>query len=185
MMARDISEPTPATAAQAAGGDPFARLYEHEPEVERWVRRLAGPSADVEDLVHDVFVVALRRRNDFRGESRVSTWLFGITDLVVRRRRWRDRLRGILGHRYQQEAEALAPRSPTPLDQLERTRNVGRLYRALDSLPEKYRTALILFDIDGLPADRVGELMGIETNNVWMRVHRGRARLLAELETKR
>ncbi len=42
----------------------FDHLYEsYEPMVERWVRRLAGPSADVEDMVHDVFVVALRRRN--------------------------------------------------------------------------------------------------------------------------
>ncbi len=75
----------------------FDHLYEnYEPMVERWVRRLAGPSADVEDLVHDVFVVALRRRGEFRGEAKVSTWLFRITELVVRKRRFRRKLRQCL-----------------------------------------------------------------------------------------
>jgi hypothetical protein len=71
----------------------FDHLYEnYEPMVERWVRRLAGPSAEVEDLIHDVFVVALRRRGEFRGEAKVSTWLFRITELVVRKRRFRRKL---------------------------------------------------------------------------------------------
>jgi RNA polymerase sigma-70 factor (ECF subfamily) len=183
-MMRDISEPTPGPSARSASadaGDVLAQLYQHEPEVERWVRRLAGPSADVEDLVHDVFVIALRRRHTFRGDSRLSTWLFGIAHMVVRKRRWRDGLRAVLGRRYQKDAEALAPRSPTPLEHLERARDASRLYRALDRLPEKYRTAIILFDIDGRPADEVAELLGIEPNNVWIRVHRGRGKLLAEL----
>src|SRR5512136_3260538 len=75
----------------------FDHLYEsYEPMVERWVRRLVGPTAEVEDLVHDVFVVALRRRREFRGDAKVSTWLFRITQLVVRKRRFRRRLRQFL-----------------------------------------------------------------------------------------
>ena len=63
----------------------------------------------------------------------------------------------------------------------ERARQVGRLYRALDRLPEAYRTVLILCDIDGQPAGDVARLLGLKPNAIWVRVHRGRAKLLAEL----
>jgi RNA polymerase sigma factor (sigma-70 family) len=176
--------------AKAAGpeldaSDPellFDHLYEnYEPTVERWVRRLAGPSADVEDLVHDVFVVALRRRGEFRGEAKVSTWLFRIAQLVVRKRRWTRRLRGFLDVLHRAEAEVVAPPSPTPLELVERRQQCARLYAALDRLGDKYRTAIILCDIEGLPADEAGQLLGLTANAVWVRVHRGRAMLLEQL----
>jgi len=63
------------------------------PQVERWARRLAGPRFDAEDIVHDVFLVVLRRQHEFRGEARITTWLFRITAQVVRCRRRNDALR--------------------------------------------------------------------------------------------
>lgn len=160
----------------------FDHLYEtYEPMVERWVRRLAGPSADVEDLVHDVFVVALRRCSEFRGEAKVSTWLFRITQLVVRKRRFRRRLRQFLDVLHRSHEEALAPPSPTPLEVLEDRQRCARLYAALDRLPEKYRTAIIMCDIEGSGAEEVGQLIGLTANAVWVRVHRARAMLLEQL----
>jgi DNA-directed RNA polymerase specialized sigma24 family protein len=51
-------------------------IYERNvADVERWVRRLVGPGLDVEDIVHDVFLVAVRRRGDFRGDASLKTWL--------------------------------------------------------------------------------------------------------------
>src|ERR1041384_6415976 len=56
------------------------RMYEHHVrDVHRWVARLAGPRDDIEDLVHEVFLVAMRRRGEFRGDGKVSTWLFRIS----------------------------------------------------------------------------------------------------------
>lgn len=163
----------------------FDHLYENfEPMVERWVRRLAGPSADVEDLVHDVFVVALRRRAEFRGEAKVSTWLFRIAQLVVRKRRWTRRLRGFLDLLHRAEADVLAPPSPTPLELVEQRQQCARLYAALDRLPDKYRTAVILCDIEGLPAEEAGQLLGLTANAVWVRVHRARGMLLEQLTSR-
>jgi RNA polymerase sigma-70 factor (ECF subfamily) len=158
-------------------------MYErHGATVERWVRRLAGPGAEVEDLVHDVFVIALRRSAEWRGDAKLTTWLFRITDRVVRKRRWRDRLRGWLGGRYRANVEHLTLESPTPLDQLEQAHEVHRLYRALDRLPESYRTVLVLYDLDGRSAEEVGGLLGLAPNTVWVRVHRARAKLLEALD---
>jgi RNA polymerase sigma-70 factor (ECF subfamily) len=162
----------------------FDHLYEsYEPTVERWVRRLVGPTAEVEDLVHDVFVVALRRRREFRGDAKVSTWLFRITQLVVRKRRFRRRLRQFLDVLHRAHEEAVAPPSPTPLEVLEERRRCAQLYQALDRLPDKYRTVVVLCDIEGSSAEEVGHLLGLTANAVWVRVHRARAMLLEQLAT--
>jgi RNA polymerase sigma factor (sigma-70 family) len=175
----------PAKLAELDASDPellFDHLYEtYEPMVERWVRRLAGPNAEVQDLVHDVFVVALRRRGEFRGEAKVSTWLFRITHLIVRKRRFKQRLRGFLDVLHRAESEAVVPASPTPLELVERRQQHARLYAALDKLPDKYRTVIILCDIEGASADDAAEMLGLTANNVWVRVHRGRAMLLEQL----
>jgi RNA polymerase sigma-70 factor (ECF subfamily) len=174
-----------ATRPDEVSSDPellFDHLYENfEPMVERWVRRLVGPSAEVEDLVHDIFVVALRRRGEFRGEAKVSTWLFRITQLVVRKRRFRRRLRQVLDALHRSHEEAVVPPSPTPLEVLEERQRCRRLYAALDRLPDKYRTAIILCDIEGSGAEEVGQLLGLRANAVWVRVHRARAMLLEHL----
>lgn len=164
----------------------FDHLYEnYEPMVERWVRRLAGPVADVEDMIHDVFVVALRRRAEFRGDAKVSTWLFRITQFVVRKRRFRRKLRQFLDVLHRSHEKALAPPSPTPLEVLEQRQQCARLYAALNCIPDKYRTAIILCDIEGAPAEEAGHLLGLSANAVWVRVHRGRAMLLEELGSRK
>src|SRR5437879_2718197 len=82
--------------------DPAARptlaaLYrEHAPTVARWAARLGGPWVEVEDVLQEVFVVAHRQLPSFRGDSRVSTWLFAITRNVVRQKRERERVRRVL-----------------------------------------------------------------------------------------
>jgi RNA polymerase sigma-70 factor, ECF subfamily len=171
-----------------AGLDPLQDpefLYEkYEPLVERWVRRLAGPGAEVEDLVHDVFLVVLRRHHEFRGDADISTWLFRITQLIVSKRRFRHRLHGFLNLVFRGHSAALAPASPTPLEELERRQQCALLYQALDRLPEKYRTPIILFDIDGRSAAEVATLLGLKVNAVWVRIHRARARLLDDLSAE-
>jgi RNA polymerase sigma-70 factor, ECF subfamily len=173
---------------EGAGAEPALdpeQLYEkYEPLVERWVRRLAGPEADIEDLVHDVFLVALRRYHEFRGDAEVSTWLFRITQLIVRKRRFRRRLHGFLNLVFRGHSAALAPRSPTPLEELERRQQCALLYQALDRLPEKYRTPIILFDIDGRSASEVASLLGLKVNTVWVRIHRARGKLLDDLSAE-
>jgi RNA polymerase sigma-70 factor (ECF subfamily) len=175
----------PVIRADVDASDPellFDHLYEnYEPMIERWVRRLAGPSAEVEDLIHDVFVVALRRRGEFRGDAKVSTWLFRITEFVVRKRRFRRKLRQCLDVLYRSHEIAVVPPSPTPLEVVEQRQRCARLYAALDRLPDKYRTAVILCDIESVAAEEAGRLLGLTANAVWVRVHRGRAMLAEQL----
>jgi RNA polymerase sigma-70 factor (ECF subfamily) len=172
-MTLHLVKPAPDLDVATERSDPLDELYaRYASDVKRWVRRLAGPTADVEDLLHDVFVIALRRRFTFRGEASVKTWLFRITH------------RALLFGRHQEAIAATVTSAPTPHEEIERRERHLRLYRALDMLPDAYRTALILYEIDGLSGEQVAELTGISLGALWVRLHRGRIKLLACLSAK-
>lgn len=158
------------------------RIYErHVDDVHRWARRLVSPSEDVDDVVHEVFLVAMRRYGEFRGDSKVSTWLFRITARVIKGRRTRERVRRWLFARHVEELADEPLAVVTPLEQIERRERAARLYEALDRLPDRYRTPLILYEIEGMSGQALAELLELKLNAVWVRLHRGRARLLQEL----
>jgi RNA polymerase sigma-70 factor (ECF subfamily) len=152
-------------------------LYgQHLAKVKRWARRLAGPSADLEDLLHDVFLVALRKGFQNRGEATLDTWLFGITQRVVWTKRRKNRVRRWLFGRHQ--TDLIPPEPRTPHHELERGEQTARLYAALDQLPEVYRTTLILYELEELSGEEVARLTEVPVGTVWVRLHRGRERLM-------
>jgi RNA polymerase sigma-70 factor (ECF subfamily) len=73
---------------------------------------------------------------------------------------------------------SLAPAPSTPQEEIERRERHVRLYQALDQLTDAHRTVLILYEIEGLSGEDVAELTGISLGAVWVRLHRGRAKLL-------
>jgi RNA polymerase sigma-70 factor (ECF subfamily) len=166
-----------ASGASARGMDPIDAFCErHLGQVKRWARQLAGPAADLEDLVHDVFLIAFRKGFQDRGEATVDTWLFRITHHEARARRRRRQLRQLLLGRHH---DSLSPPAPnTPHQELERREQHVQLYRALDRLPDRYRTALILFEIEDLSGEQVAALTETSLSAVWVRLHGGRERLL-------
>lgn len=171
--------PAPRDSAPDAG-----MLYRaHVQQVARWAARLAGPTLDVEDIVHEVFTIAHQRLPTFRGDSSAATWLFGITDRVVRHRRRRARWRRWLSGSADEAAGHLAALGPDPLRVVERNETARAVYRVLDRLPERDRQALILFELEELTADEVGALLGIQPANARLRLHRARARFMKLFET--
>ncbi len=137
-MTASSSELTP-LPAEVAARPSLDRVYrEHAPTIARWAARLAGPNADIEDLVHEIVLVARRRLPEFRGEAKLSTWLYRITERVVRQARRRDRFRHWFAHTRRLEIEeALAPARLTPVDDLERRQSSEACYRILDAMPDK------------------------------------------------
>jgi RNA polymerase sigma-70 factor (ECF subfamily) len=156
--------------------DPDAIYRMHVRLVGRWVVRLGGPAMDVEDTVQEVFTIAYARLPSFRGDSSMATWLFGITDKVVRHRRRKQRWWRWLSGTADQTAGALPASGPDPLQAFEQVQAARSVYRLLDRLREGDRRVLILFELEELAADRVGELLGISAANARLRLHRARAR---------
>jgi len=146
---------------------------EHLDFVYRAARRLAGPDAEVDDLVQEVFLVAHRRLADFEGRAQMTTWLYGIAVRVVakdRRLAWLKALRRRLS--LDDAAHVPAPddtAAATHRREAERT-----VYGALDGMSEKRRTVLILYELEGLSGDEIAKTLGIPLKTVWTRLHYAR-----------
>jgi RNA polymerase sigma-70 factor (ECF subfamily) len=158
--------------------DPDNLYRTHVQQVGRWVARLGGPSLDLKDTVHEVFAVAFARLSTFRGASSLSTWLFGITDLVVRHRRRKDRWWRWLSGSLDKLAGRIPSPGPDPLKSAEQHQTIARVYHVLDQLSEGDRRILILFELEEMSADEVGEVLAIKPANARVRLHRARTRFL-------
>jgi RNA polymerase sigma-70 factor, ECF subfamily len=167
-----------------AGAPSLDALYRaHAPTVARWVAHLGGPRVDVDDTVHEIFLVAGRRLPEFRGEARVTTWLYRITERVVWGSRRRDRLRRWLDVVRRTDVEQfLSPPRPTPVEELEQRQARETVYRILERLAEKYRRVLVLFELEELSGEEIAALTGIKLPTVWVHLHRARALFLAEMK---
>ncbi|MEA2697747.1 MAG: hypothetical protein QOI66_2018 [Myxococcales bacterium] len=152
----------------------------HAATVTRWVSRLCGRDVEVEDIVHEIFLVVHKRLSTFRGEAEITTWLYSIAVRVVsdrrRARRWRRWFgwRGVADDQRPDAVDTARAVGPSALELLE-TQEVQRLvYQVLDRLSEDHRTALILFEIEGLSGQEIAAITGTNIENVWLRLHRAR-----------
>lgn len=152
------------------------RVYRvHAASVSRWVQRLWG-TRDAEDVVQEVFMVAERRLHEFQGDAALRTWLYSVTVRVVVSRRRKERLRRLLWARAEPEIVEHQTRVPTPLAAVEQAQASALVYSILDQLSERDRTLLILFEIEGESAERIGSILGLSVNAVWVGLSRARAR---------
>jgi RNA polymerase sigma-70 factor (ECF subfamily) len=151
-----------------------------------------GPSHDIEDVVHEVFLIACRRLNEFRGDAKITTWLYEIAVRVVQeRRRMQRRTWWLFGRvpaheswreaRGTDETARIPADQPSALDLLERKEAAGALYQILDGLPDKYRTTIILFELEELSGNEIAAITKTSLSNVWIRLHRGRQQFLKRL----
>jgi RNA polymerase sigma-70 factor (ECF subfamily) len=146
-------------------------------DVSRWARRLRGPQHEIDDVVHEVFLVVQRRLPEFRGEARIGTWLYAITVRVVQEHRRRERWRRWL--RLDRVFEGESPAPPTPLEAVEQRRATEITYRLLETLSEAERSALILFELEGLSGEEIAAVTGEPVGTIWVRLHRARGRFRA------
>jgi RNA polymerase sigma-70 factor, ECF subfamily len=179
----NVSVPARALEQPAAFAAPasFDEAYHHHAQcVARWARNLGGADIEVEDVVQEVFLVVSRRLTDFRGEARFSSWLFEITRRIVANHRRRHRWRFWTGKAGL--AEATASQGLDPAAALDSRRAVALFYQALDQLPEKYRTVLVLFEIEGLSTKAIADLRELRPSTVNVQILRARRRFLARYQ---
>ena len=148
--------------------------------VARWARTLGGTEIEVEDAVQEVFMVVSRRLRDFRGEARFTSWLFEITRKTVANHRRRHRWRFWTGKPDATDS-TISP-ALDPAAEFEQRRAVALFYEALDHLPEKYRTALVLFEVEGMSTQAIADLLDLRLSNVKIRLSRARQRFLARYQ---
>jgi RNA polymerase sigma-70 factor (ECF subfamily) len=133
---------------------------------------LTGSPSDAEDAAQEVFLVVFRGLPKFRGESRLSTWIYRIAVRIAFRVKAKHPRTAPL------DLEP-AVDTPDPALQRERSRHIAL---ALDRLSADHRTVLALFSLDGLSHREIAETLGIPEGTVWSRLHLARKKLTAELK---
>jgi RNA polymerase sigma-70 factor, ECF subfamily len=149
--------------------------------VARWAARLGGPSIAVEDVVQDVFLVVNRRLGAFRGDAKLTTWLFRITDQTVRNRRRGQRRARWLSRLTRRIEESVPAPQPTPAENRERREAAEQFYRVLESLPEKHRQVLVLYELEAMDAQAIADLLDTKVATVRVHLHRARETFLKRL----
>lgn len=165
---------------RALGGERFESLYaSHHDFVRRTAMSMGAPSHAADDVVQDVFLVALRRLDDFDDSRSPRAWLFGIVRNVARRAR--DKQRRSPLH--------LVPSEPTAPDEaLDWQRAASFVEDFLETLDEDRRSVFVLCEIEGMTAPEVSFATGMKLNTVYsrLRVARDRfAKAVARKEARR
>ncbi|MEM7156958.1 MAG: sigma-70 family RNA polymerase sigma factor [Myxococcota bacterium] len=148
----------------------LAALYqEHVDFVWRIAKHMGAPPQDVGDIVHDVFLIAYRRRHDFDRERKIRNWLFGITRNVVARART-----GV--HRERRLQAVPSPQAPVATAEtvLQQSQAHALLQTFLAGLPEEQRAVFVLHDVEGVAAPDVAVAVGAKTNTVYSRLRLAR-----------
>ena len=155
-----------------------------------------GDYEEAADLTQETFLSAYKARDQFRGDSRASTWLYRIAHNHVKNRvKQRGRQRemegpsldaGVAGEEME-FGEAAAPReiadwSQSPARLLEQKELQAQINRAVDSLASEYRVVLILREVDGLSYTEIAEATGLTMEAVKTRLNRARAMVRQKVE---
>ncbi|ADR21234.1 RNA polymerase sigma factor [Marivirga tractuosa] len=145
-------------------------------------------SEDAEELLQDVFVTLYNSAGNFEHNSAVSTWIYRIAVNkaldFIRKRKSKKRF-GSFTSLYSKESGEMKYDSVEfvhPGIQMENKEDAGFLFGALEVLPEKQKTAFILTQIEGLPQNKVAEIMSQSRKSVESLVQRAKANLKVELK---
>ena len=154
------------------------------------LRILRNP-ADAEEVVQETFLKAFKSLDRFRGDASLFTWLYRIVsnESISRlRRRGRKPEIPIEEHLPSfedgQHVEVFVDWKPGPDDQLGSKELREFFERCVDELPESHRLAYLLKDIEGLPEERVAEILGITRSAMKNRVHRSRLAIRDRIEKR-
>jgi RNA polymerase sigma-70 factor (ECF subfamily) len=176
--------PEAALVARAAAGDgrAFRSIFEcHAPAVRRYLRDLLRDAAAADEATQETFVRAHARLDKIRDPERLGPWLFGIARNVhLERRRVLKRVRAS-GSMETEHETALIDKAPSPEQAVLGREADAVLGRALDTLADERRAALLLRIDHGLGYDDIAEQMGWSLQKVKNEIHRGRLQLRSQL----
>lgn len=141
----------------------------------RYLARYAGDPALADDLLQETLIRITRGLPDFAGRSSLKTWAFSIATRVAA-----DHFRQPLNRARivdVDEAPEVADSQPATDQRLVTDEMNACVRKVIDSLPEDYRAALVLHELEGLTADQVADVLGCSLATAKIRIHRGRVRL--------
>ncbi len=156
------------------------------------VYRIVNDPADAADTTQEVFLKVFRGIKHFHGESSLKTWIYRIAlHEAANRRRWWFRHKAqetpidpIATGDYEFSGsgeDRLVDPGESPFEKFAHTEVRAAVAQALQQVPEPYRTALILRDLEDMSYDEIAEVLSISLGTVKSRITRGRDALRKKL----
>lgn len=177
-------------AARAAGGDEAAFeeiVTRYQARVFRLARRLTGSEDDAADVLQETFLQVYRGLAGFRGESRFGTWLYRVATnaaLMLRRARSRRPAESLEAFLPRFDAAGVHAATPAELQVaaqadllIDRQVLAQKALAGIERLPDLYREAFVLRDLEEMTTDEVARILDLEPAAVRQRVHRARLML--------
>lgn len=143
--------------------------------------RLTRRPSDAEDLVQETYLKAFRSASQFERGTNLKAWLFTILHNTFRNIRRHDGRNPVDVDSDVVEQAPNPSREYTPEQILTRASLDGNLQAALDALPEVFRQAVWLRDVEELPYAEIAQVLGVPIGTVMSRISRGRRALYERL----
>ncbi len=143
------------------------------------ISRMVGSTEEAEDIVQETFLRVYQHRDSFDFKHCFSTWIYTIALNLGRnelRKRKRFKFLDIFDLQGKESEIAVEMKLPSNLP--------GAIENALTSLPEKYKSAFMLRDVQELPYEEIAKIMNIPLGTVKSRVNRARAMLREKLRPR-
>ena len=164
--------------ARVRAGDPAAERALYDAHVDRVYRlsyRMAGDDDLARDFTQETFIRAFQRLKDFRSDSSFGTWIHTIAMSVSL-----NGLRKVKRFRSRESSldealtvGAVSRRAEPDLKE--------RLRRAIDDLPEGYRTVFVMHDVEGYTHEEIAAALGVQPGTSKAQLFRARAKLRVAL----
>ncbi len=144
--------------------------------------KMCGNAQDAEDLVQDTFLTVFRYMGGFRFETRFKNWLYRIATSTCLKKKRRSKfapdkelsLEDFLPGENEPRPSEVPRWAKTPSEKLLDEEVAQTLNQAILDLPEKYRTVVVLRDVEGFSTDETAQILKLSASNVKVRLHRAR-----------
>lgn len=169
------------------GSEPaFSELVErYKRQVINTCYGLVHNTEDAEDIAQDVFVEVFRSIQNFRAESKISTWLYRIAvnrslNFIRdnKKRKWFQSFEDLVKEKNSQLQHQA---SENPVSEIENQQRANLLHSAIDSLPESQKTAFILNKYEDLSYKEIADVMETSVPSVESLIHRAKLNLQKKL----
>ncbi|MDQ7028843.1 MAG: sigma-70 family RNA polymerase sigma factor [Ardenticatenia bacterium] len=163
--------------------DDLVRHY--APKLYNVALRLVGRPDEAEDVLQETFIAACEKIKDFKGHSRLGTWLYRIVTnnglMYLRRRRPTVPLDEVEEASVNVHPRLLQKWPDDPASAVDVAELRAAMEQAIAELPETLRLAFVLRDIEGLSTREAAEVLGISPTALKVRLHRARLLLRERL----
>ncbi len=159
-------------------------VSEHTEHMYRIAYRVFGNPHDASDMTQEALIKAYKSLENFKFDSKFSTWLYRITmNTCIDEYRRRNKRNADVSFDMTHEEDLGV--SSSPQDILEKKETVLLVHEAIDCLSDEHKRVVILRDIEGMSYAEIAEIEGITEGTVKSRISRARGELRKILEKKR